>query len=98
MTWVLSFVINKLSDSASCLAYLHFSFLICKMGTILLLPILLGYRASLVAQRARNCPHAGDHRFDPWVGKILWRRAWQPIPALLPGESNGQRSLEGYSL
>ena len=26
-----------------------------------------------------------------------WRRAWQPTPVLLPGESHGQRSLEGYS-
>ena len=24
---------------------------------------------------------------DPWVGKIPWRRAWQPAPAFLPGES-----------
>ena len=30
-------------------------------------------------------------RFDPWVGKIPWRRAWQPILVLLPGESHGQR-------
>ena len=37
------------------------------------------------------------HVFDPWVGKILWRRAWQPTLALLPGESHGQRSLVGYS-
>ena len=35
--------------------------------------------------------------FDPWVGKILWRRAWQPTPVSLPGESHGQRSLVGYS-
>jgi len=34
---------------------------------------------------------------DPWVRKITWRRAWQPTPVLLPGESHGQRSLEGYS-
>ena len=27
------------------------------------------------------------HRFDPWVGKILWRRARQPTPVFLPGES-----------
>ena len=27
----------------------------------------------------------------------LWRRAWQPTPAFLPGESHGQRSLVGYS-
>ena len=36
-------------------------------------------------------------RFDPWVGKILWRRQWQPIPVFLPGEFQGQRSLVGYS-
>ena len=36
--------------------------------------------------------------FDPWVGKIPWRKKWQPIPALLPGESHGRRSLVGYSL
>ena len=35
--------------------------------------------------------------FDPWVGKIPWRRAWQPTPVFLPGESHGQRSLVGYS-
>ena len=35
--------------------------------------------------------------FDPWVGKIPWRRAWQPTPVLLPGESHRQRSLAGYS-
>jgi len=34
--------------------------------------------------------------FDPWVGKIPWRRKWQPIPAFLPGKSHGQRILEGY--
>ena len=36
--------------------------------------------------------------FDPWVGKIPWRRAQQPTPVFLPGESHGQRSLKGYSL
>ena len=35
--------------------------------------------------------------FNPWVGKIPWRRAWQPTPVFLPGESHGQRSLVGYS-
>ncbi|CAI9166511.1 unnamed protein product [Rangifer tarandus platyrhynchus] len=37
------------------------------------------------------------HRFDPWVGKIPWRRKWQPTPVFLPGKSHGQRSLVGYS-
>ena len=35
--------------------------------------------------------------FDPWVGKIPWRRAWQRTPVFLPGESHGQRSLAGHS-
>ena len=33
----------------------------------------------------------------PGVGKIPWRRKWQPTPVFLPGESHGQRSLVGYS-
>jgi len=36
-------------------------------------------------------------RFDPWIGKIPWRRKWQPIPVLLPGKSHGRRGLAGYS-
>ena len=36
-------------------------------------------------------------RFNPWVRKIPWRRAWQPTPVFLPEESHGQRSLVGYS-
>ena len=35
--------------------------------------------------------------FNSWVGKIPWRRKWQPTPVFLPGESHGQRSLVGYS-
>ena len=33
--------------------------------------------------------------FDPWVGKIPWRRAWQPTPVFLPGKCHGQSSLAG---
>ena len=42
---------------------------------------------------------AGDkrHGFSLWVGKILWRRIWQPTPVFLLGQSNGQRRLVGYS-
>ena len=36
--------------------------------------------------------------FDPWIRKICWRRVWQPTPVFWPGESQGQRSLVGYSL
>ena len=34
---------------------------------------------------------------DSWVGKIPWRRKWQPTPVFLPGGSHGQRSLAVYS-
>ena len=36
-------------------------------------------------------------RLCPWVGKIPWRRKWQPTPVFLPGKPHGQRSLVGYS-
>ena len=39
----------------------------------------------------------GRPGFDRWVRKIPWRRAWQPTPVFLPGESHGQRILAGYS-
>ena len=34
--------------------------------------------------------------FNPWVGKIPWKKAWQPTPVFLPGESHEQRKLMGY--
>ena len=37
------------------------------------------------------------HRFDPWVGKIPWRRASQPSLVFLPRESHGQKSLHGQN-
>ena len=37
------------------------------------------------------------HGFDPWVGKIPWRKVWQPTPVFLFGEFHGQNSLSGYS-
>ena len=45
----------------------------------------------------RQCRRHKRPGFDTWVGKIPWRRAWQPTPVFLPGESYGQRSLAGYS-
>ena len=35
--------------------------------------------------------------FNPWAGKMPWRRAWQPTSIFLPRESHRQRSLVGYS-
>ena len=47
-------------------------------------------------ESACQCRRPKRQGFDPWVGKIPWRRAQQPPPLLLPGETHGQRSLEGY--
>ena len=35
--------------------------------------------------------------FDPWFGKISWRRKWKPTLVFLPGKSHRQWSLVGYS-
>ena len=55
--------------------------------------------ASQVALVVKNpLANAGRHkrcRLDPWVRKIPWRRAQQPTPVFLPGESYGQSSLVG---
>jgi len=50
-----------------------------------------------VAQWLKNLPAVQETRVPSWVGKIPWRRAWQPTPVFLPGESHEQRSLAGYS-
>ena len=48
-------------------------------------------------RRLSVCLQCGRPGFDPWVGKIPWRRKWQSTPVLLPGKSHRQRSLVGYS-
>ena len=45
----------------------------------------------------RICLQCKRLSFYSWVRKVIWRRKWQPTPGFLPGESHGQRSLEGYS-
>ena len=57
-------------------------------------------RASQVALVVKNplpTQESEETWVDPWVGKMPWRRAWQPSPVFLPGESHGQRSLARYS-
>ena len=56
---------------------------------------------SLVVLTVKNPPaNAGDierHETDCWVGKIPWKREWQPTPVFLPGESYGQSRLMSRS-
>ena len=40
---------------------------------------------------------AGDLGLVPELGRLPWRKAWQPTPVFLPGESHGWRILSGYS-
>ena len=44
-----------------------------------------------------QCRRHKGHWYDPQVGRIPGRRAWQPTPIFLPGDSHGQKSLAGYS-
>ena len=68
--------------------YPSFSLTQCNCG----LPRWLsGERTCLQDRRHQRCG------FDSWIGKIPWRRAQQPTPVFLPGESHGERSLAGYS-
>ena len=45
-----------------------------------------------------KCRKCKRHGFDPWVGKIPWRRKWQLTRVFLPGKFHGHRSLVGCSL
>ena len=51
------------------------------------LPRSSGKEPACQCRRHKRC------RLNPWVGKIPWRRAWQPTPVFSPGEFHGQRSL-----
>ena len=50
-----------------------------------------GKESTCQCRRHRRC------RFDPWVGKIPWRRKSQATPVFFPGKSHGQRNLAGHS-
>ena len=56
---------------------------------------LLGFPHS--SDSRESACNAGDPGSLPWVGKIPWRREWEPTPVFLPEESHGLKSLTGYS-
>ena len=55
--------------------------------------ILLNFDLTVVASMGfpggsdgkKICLQCGRPGFDPWVGKIPWRKAWQTIPVCMPG-------------
>ena len=52
---------------------------------------------SLSSPKGCQCRRPKTRRFNPWVRKIPYRKAWQPTLLFSPGESHGQRMLVGYS-
>ena len=80
--WILEVMINILSSSYKGDFNLN------------MIPFNLGFPGGAGGQKpACQCRRHMRCGFDPWVKKIPWRSAWQPIPVFLPGESHGQRSL-----
>ena len=61
-------------------------------------PASLGFPGSSDGKEsACQCRSCLRQEINPWVRKIPWRRAWQPTPVFLPGESHAQRGLVGYT-
>ena len=78
----MNYLLHGFTNSWTCLSDFHFH--------ILSLSFPCGTSYKEPACQCRRYKRCG---LDPWVRKIPWRRAWQPTPVLLPGESHGQRSL-----
>ena len=55
-----------------------------------------GFPGGASKEPACQCRRHATGRFNPWVRKIPWQRAWQPTSVLLPGEPHGQRSPWGH--
>ena len=67
-------------------------------GVAAFYPMLKGFLGGASGKEsACQCRRHRRWGFDPCVGKIPWRRKWQPTPVFLPRKSHGQRSLVGYS-
>ena len=66
-------------------------------GTCLLDWSILSYGASLVAQRVKHLPVMWETQVQSLGREDPLKKEWQPTPVFLLGESQGQRSLVGYS-
>ena len=75
-------------------------FLFCFFFFHFIVRTIIAKRASQVAQWVKNLPAMQEMQTDASLipcWEDPWRRAWQPTPGFLPGESQGQRNLAGYS-
>ena len=69
------------------ITFFYLNFIIYKMEEIILLWGFPGGSLCLQCRRSR---------FDPWVGKIPWKRERLPIPVFWPGEFHGLYSPWGH--
>ena len=90
-------ILKDMSSSLPCGAFLAAGSLCGEKCSCFQYAVLCLDEASLLAQTVKNLPTIWKPGFDPWVGRIPWRRERQPTPVFLPEESHGQRSLAGYS-
>ena len=87
--------------------YRHLSVYLCvytnihiSLSTLIASKFSVRFRKDLGLPRWLRCKESASKcrrpGFSPWVGKIPWRREWQPTPVFLPGEFHRQRNLVGY--
>ena len=74
-------------------------FSLCNCYNYYYLVLIMGLPGGLAGKEPTyQCKSCKRHKFSPWVGKIPWRRKWQPTLVFLPGKFHGQRRLVSYSL
>ena len=99
LSW--NFSITPSSDCSGLISFrIHWFDLLAVRGTLESLLQHHSLKASILWCSAFSagksiCLQCGRPRFIPWVGKIPWRRKWQPALVLLPGKFHGRRSLVG---
>ena len=90
---------NPLQQPSACSRDLQLIFVLLHLFTCFnfQIPHIIKIVQNLKKKKKRICLNSGDSGFNLWVGKIPWRRKWQPTLVVWSGESHGQRSLVGYS-
>ena len=79
---------NLLIFFSDILNFIHFWLILAASGTSI--------SGTSSKESASRCRRRKRHKFDLWVWKIPWRRARQPTPVYLAGESQGHRILISY--
>ena len=75
-----------------CAGFLLFTWMQSTVYFCLILPIIWLTGITSGEESTFQCRRQERHGFYPWAGKIPWRKAWQPTPVFLPGESHGQKA------